>query len=72
MSNVSERVGGDELGPAEDDVVVPLLTTLVDRGQQLLELFVDDPHPYLKKMESNVTRLTTQTFAQIKYFPYRD
>ena len=52
MSDVPESVGGDELGPAEDDVVVPLLTTLVNRGQQLLELFVDDPHPHLKKSKS--------------------
>ena len=48
MSDVPESVGGDELGPAEDDVVVPLLTTLVDCSQQLFELFVDNPHPHLK------------------------
>ena len=52
VSGVPERVGGDELGPAEDDVVVPLLTTLVDGGQQLLELIVDDPHPHLKKSKA--------------------
>ena len=55
LSDVPEGVRGDELGPAVDDVQVALLAALGHRGQELLELLVDDPNTNLLRTEFSLT-----------------
>ena len=59
-----ERVSGDELCPAVDDVEVPLLTTLGDCAQQLLVLIVDDSHEHLERRQ---LLSTENLFSAITY-----